>query len=572
MKTKNIISLFLTLFVGLASSYAQNKPLPYLAKNKSGVVQFYVDNKPFIMLSGELHNSSCGSAYSMRDMWSVMAKKNLNTVIAPVSWELIEPQEGVFDYSLVDSMIYGARKENLKLVVIWFGSWKNGKSSYVPEWVKTDTKRFPLVQDKTGKKLPILSTLSQNSLNADAHAFAKLMKHIRKIDEKEQTVIMVQVQNEIGILGSDRDYSDVGNKAFNEEVPAELIKYIQKHKDNLYPELKNVWEANGYKTNGTWEEVFGQGVEKEWGSDWQISFSKYTEELFMAWNYAKYVGEISKKGKEQYPLPMFANAWLRQKKGPIPGQFPSGGPLPEVLDIWRAAAPSIDFIAPDIYTVRIFDWVCSEFKRSDNPLFIPETSLGAASAARALLAIGEYDAIGYSPFNIDGGGMFTIGDVNDESLSQVYNCLQSIMPLITKYAGTDNMSGIYLDKKKEDAQLDIGDYVINVKRNSIRNSFDITGVDIEMEVVKDNGEIGLIVIKLQNDEFIVAGGVGGVSISISKSEKNKWENIAFTSVDEIMSENGKVINHRLNGDETASGGIIIKPGEVKVFKIKMYGY
>lgn len=555
----------------LGFSQAQRVSTPYLG-SVNGVTQLFVNNEPYFMFSGELHNSATGSIHAMRGIWSRMAQKNLNTVIAPISWELVEPEEGKFDFSLLDSMVIGVRNQNMKLVLIWFGSWKNAKSTYVPEWVKNDTKRFPLVTDKDGNKLNILSTLNENSLNADAKAFAKVMKHIREIDSKDQTVIMVQVENEIGILGADRDYTSAGNTAFQEQVPTELMNYLDKHKDELYPELKQVWADNGNKQKGTWEEVFGKGVSKLDG-DWQTSFSNYTEELFMAWNYARYVGEIARKGKAEYPLPMFANAWLRQKKGPVPGLFPSGGPLPQVLDIWRAAAPSIDFIAPDIYAVKFFDWFASEFKRSGNPLFIPETMGGAAASARAFYAFGEYDLMGYSPFNIDGGGMFTIGDVNDNTIDKVYACLQALTPYLRKYVGTDAMSGILMETvKQESAQVDLGDYVVTARRNSNSNAFQTTGVDADIDGGKRDGAVGLIIFKLSNNEFIVAGGVGGVSITITKGQSNTWENIGFASVDQLDYESGKLLPHRLNGDETAMGGLVIKPGEVKAFKIKMYGY
>ena len=74
--------------------------------------------------------------------------------------------------------------------------------------------------------------------------------------------------------------------------------------------------------------------------------------------------------------------------------------LPQVMDIWRAAAPSIDFIAPDIYTDE-FTWVCKEYTRSGNPLFIPETQRGDLAAMRAFYAFGEFDAGCFAPFGID---------------------------------------------------------------------------------------------------------------------------------------------------------------------------
>ena len=561
--------LFITVLL-CNYSIAQNSAIPHLEK-KGNVSQLSVNDQSFLILSGELHNSSAGSAHYMHPIWSRMANQNLNTVIAPVSWELIEPREGVFDFSLVDSMVIGARKENLKLVIIWFGSWKNGKSTYVPDWVKNDAKRFPLIKNKSGNTMDVLSTLNTKSLDADANAFGELMKYIKKIDSKEQTVIMVQVENEIGVLGSIRDFSETANNAFNGQVPSELIKYLEKNKSVLYPALAKIWADNGYKQKGTWEEVFGKGIEYE-GVEWKTNFPHYTEEIFMSWNYAKYVGEIAKKGKAQYPLPMYANAWLKQSNSKNPGQFPSGGPLPHVIDIWRAAAPAIDFIAPDIYIVEEFDWVCQEFSRSGNPLFIPETKVGPDGSARAFYAIGKYDALGYAPFGIDGGGIFNSADPKDESLKKVYGCLKNIAPFIQENRGTDNMSALFVSEGGQSDKVEMGDYTVSMRRFSSANLFKTTGGKFGVEGEEDKSAAGLIVIKLQDNEFLVAGGIGGAIVNISKGKYNKFENVGYVSVDEISYENGKMLSHRLNGDETAMGGAVIKPGEVKIFKIKMYGY
>lgn len=578
---KYLILIVSILVLGTQLINAQNKSIPRL-ENSSGKTQLIVDDKPFFMFSGELHNSSTGSVHYMQPIWSRMAKQNLNTVIAPISWELVEPVEDKFDFSLVDSMILGARKENLKLVLLWFGSWKNGKSTYVPEWVKTDTKRFPLIKDKNGKVLNTLSTLGENTLEADKKAFSALMKRIKTIDEKEQTVIMVQVQNEIGVLdqmvsftgGANacmRDYSDEANMAFNGQVPAELMRYLEKNKNDLYPALKKAWEENGYKQKGTWEEVFGKGVKYE-GEDWKTNFPYYTEEIFMAWNYAKYVGQIASEGKKQYPLPMYANAWLKQSRAGEPGKYPSGGPLPQVIDIWRAAAPAIDFIAPDIYAVEEFEWVCKEFTLSGNPLFIPETTVGPAGAARAFYAFGEFDALGYAPFGIDGNGIINTADPNDNSLSRVYRCLRNLEPYLLKYHGTAQMSALFIEAIENNKSIQMGNYAVSVRRMNLGGSFGLFGAQFDAKEEKEKSSAGLIVFQLADNEFLLAGGVGSISISISQGKSGKSENVGYASVDEISFENGEMKTHRLNGDETAFGGPVIKEGEVKIFKIKMYGY
>ncbi|HEY2349361.1 MAG TPA: beta-galactosidase, partial [Puia sp.] len=360
------MTLFLrNIFFSVITLSVHAQPIPHLEKQGTAS-RLVVDGKPMLLLCGELHNSSTGGLDYMRPIWKCMSEKNLNSVIAAVSWELVEPAEGSFDFTLVDSTIAGARAANLKLILIWFASWKNGGSIYMPAWVKKDDKKYPRVKDRSGKSLEILSTFGEATMKADARAFAALMHHIKETDSKYQTVIMMQVENEMGILdnpgspgNAPRDFSPAAETAFHAEVPVTLMNYLERHKDSLYPELKKVWADNGYKKSGSWEELFGKSSLKSDQKDWK-SFSYYTEELFSAWNYANYAGQVAEAGKKEYPISMYVNAWLKQPFSYIPGKYPSGGPLPQVIDIWRAAAPSIDFIAPDIYTDE-FVWVCHEY-------------------------------------------------------------------------------------------------------------------------------------------------------------------------------------------------------------------
>ena len=261
---------------------------------------------------------------------------HLNTVLAPVYWELMEPKEGQFDFTLVDGQIQAAQSNNLRLVFLWFGSWKNGTSSYVPAWVKTAQDRFPRIQDKDGKSVELLSPLSAASRDADSRAFAALMRHIKEVDSRRR-VIMIQVENEVGMVGDSRDRSEAANKAFAEPVPKEVLDYMTSQKDTLYPEFRKAWEAAGAKTSGNWEEVFGK--------------SPYTDEIFMAWNYARYVGRVAAAGKAEYPIPMFVNTW-RALGDRMPGTYPSGGPEPHVGDLWKVGAPAIDFRSPDMGGTR----------------------------------------------------------------------------------------------------------------------------------------------------------------------------------------------------------------------------
>jgi len=495
----------------------------------------------------------------MKPVWKKMARKNLNSVIATVSWELVEPEEGKYDFRLVDSIIAGAGKEDLKLVLIWFGSWKNAGSVYVPSWVKKNYEKYPRAKDESGKPLEILSAFGEASCEADANAFAALMRHIRKVDSKKHTIVMMQVENEMGILDNQvnspgnvrRDFSPPANAAFNGPVPAQLMKYLVDHKASLYPGLYRVWELNGFKTTGSWEEVFGKSEFKSDPKEWQF-LSFYTEELFSAWNYGLYVEKVASAGKKEYPLPMYVNAWLKQPSTYWPGIYPSGGPLPQVLDIWRAAAPSIDFLAPDIY-VDDFTTVCRDFTRSKNPLFIPETRGGDIAAARVFYALGEYSAGCFAPFGIDDAALG-----KNDPLEECYAVLKTMSPLILKNQGIGTMRGILLDSTNPEQQFELGGYKIKA--------------DISWST--DRKTAGALIIRTGPDEFIAAGK--GLDIFFYPEDPSV--RIGVDAVDDGTFKNGDWIPlRRLNGDETHAStwdgtGLKLPWDKVSLQKITIYRY
>ncbi len=384
-------SLPLGLCVALAFSglHAQTAAIPSRdfprLEKRGAAVQLIVDGKPYLALAGELHNSSSTSRAYMKPLWPKLATMNLNTVLAAVPWGMVEPKENVYDFSMVDQLIEDARSHQLRLVLLWFGSWKNGLSHYVPAWVKADTRRFPLVKTRHGT-LEILSPLDEANREADAKAFAAFMRHVKEVDAARKTVIMIQVENEVGVHADARDRSELANTAFGQPVARELLDYLQKNRDRLAPGVRGLWQSSNFRTSGHWGEVFGQ--------------SPAAEELFMAWAYARYLNRVAEAGKKEYALPMFVNAWIVQPEDEFPGEYPSGGPQAHVLDVWRAGAPQIDFFAPDIYLPN-FGEVCAEFAHPDSGFFVPEARAGAEGAANAFLAIGAFNSIGYSPFGID---------------------------------------------------------------------------------------------------------------------------------------------------------------------------
>jgi hypothetical protein len=415
--------------------------IPHLER-RGNATQLMVDGKPFLVLAGELYNNSATSLEYMKPIWPRLADMHLNTVLAPVSWAMLEPAEGKFDYTLVDGLIRNARAHNLRLVFLWFGSWKNSWSSYAPDWVKRDFERFPRVRLRGGSGTERLSPFSEANLNADARAFAALLRRIKRVDGEVHTVIMVQVENEVGMIPDARDHCPAANAAYDGPVPPELMAFLEKHKDTLHPALRAKWQAAGFKTSGNWEAVFGPGPE--------------TEDLFMAWHYARYIGKVAAAGKAEYSLPMFANAALI-RPGFAPGQYNSGGPLSHSMDVWKTGGPQLDFLAPDIY----FDFKkwCAEYDRPDNPLFIPEARGGAQGGAEAFYAIGRHSALGFSPFGID---WLARPDGGDKELARSYETLEELAPLILENQPKGRVAAVLLDEVTPPQKLELGGYTLNV--------------------------------------------------------------------------------------------------------------
>lgn len=510
-----IVWVLTTLCAVSSEGDDQTNPIPHLRKQGSAT-QLIVDARPFLVIGGELHNSSSSNIEYMKPIWKRMVDLNFNTVLVPVSWELIEPEEGRFDFVVVDGLIQEARRHNLRLIFLWFASWKNGMSSYIPMWVKKDYRRFPRVKIRDGQTVEVLSTMAEESWQADAKAFAALMRHIREVDGDDHTVIMMQVQNEVGVLGDSRDRSEAANEVFANPVPKELMDYLQENKQDMVPEIRKRWASGGFKTSGTWEEVFGRGQE--------------TDEIFMAWNYARYIDKVAAAGKAEYDIPMYVNAWLSGSQGK-PGDWPSGGPLPHTMDIWLAGAPHIDLLAPDIYASNFQEW-CQKYTQRGNPLFIPEMRRQAVGARNVFYAFGQHDAMGTSPFAVD-----SIQHPEDAPLSKSYEVLRQIAPLILEHQGKGEMVGFLLDKEHPKVTLELGGYEL-----------DIT-LDAVFSYKADLG-YGLI-IAVGPNEFI---GIGS-GFRVAFQPKTPGPALAgIGTVDEGVYRNGRWNpGRRLNGDENDQG-------------------
>ena len=525
---------------------AQSKnsaPPPHLEK-RGNVTQLVVDGMPFLALAGELHNNSATSLEYMKPIWTRLSAMHLNTVLAPISWALLEPTEGKFDYALVDGLIRDARSQSLHLVFLWFGSWKNTWSSYAPDWVKRDFERFPRVQLQNGAGTERLTPLSEANLKADARAFASLMRRIREVDAGFYTVIMIQIENEVGVIPDARDHSPAANAAFDQPVPTELMDSLRTHREALDPDLRARWQSGGFQASGNWEAVFGAGPE--------------TEDLFMAWHYARYIGKVAEAGKAEYVLPMFANAALIRPNY-APGQYNSGGPLPHSFDIWRVGAPQLDFVAPDIY-FEFKKW-CAKYDRPGNPLFIPEAAGEAQGAANVYYAIGQHNAFGFSPFAIDAA--------EDQELARSYDLLSQLAPLILENQPKSRVAGVLLEDLTPSQRLRLGDYTLNVSPAGGRRS--VAGAPPEPQTAATQRPHGIF-IAAGPDEFYLAGSALNITLTPNAPGPPI---VGLATVEEGRFVDGRWVRGRtLAGDDTGQGNNITLRGgpDAGILRVTVYRY
>lgn len=536
--------------------------------------QLVVHGMPFLILGGELGNSSAACPQDIERIFPKLKRMGLNTVLVPAYWELIEPIEGQFDFTLTDKVLQQARLNDLKIIFLWFGAWKNSMSCYAPLWFKENHKKYPRAYTQSGKPLEIASAFSEAVYKADQRVFSQWMQHIAMVDKKEGTVIMIQIENEIGMLEDARDYSHEANKAFNAPIPAEFMTYLQKNKKALHPQMLDKWESQGCKKQGNWQEVFGADI--------------YTDEIFMAWHYAKYVEGLAQTARSIYNIPLYVNAAMNSR-GRKPGEYPSAGPLAHLIDVWHCGAPSIDILAPDLYDNGFTDWV-AQYKLHNNPLFIPEIRLTDDNSIRAFYIFGEHDAIGISPFSIEDGS-----DSPKSPLVQSYTQLKELMPLLTKYQGKGLMKGLLFDNENKE-RIIIDDDLTVTARHFFTLPWDPRAT---------NGSIwpegGGILLKLSKNEYVVAGS--GIVLEFSKtSEKQtiekqkqlgedgfalgndqiktkhhkfKGKRCGIGYVDEVkVDKDGKLhYVRRLNGDQNHQGRHVRIPvGDFKILHVQLYEY
>jgi beta-galactosidase GanA len=511
--------------------------LPHI-KMQNGTGQLIVNDQPFLILGGELGNSSAGTAAQADSIIPKLASLHVNTLLMPVAWEQIEAKEGSFDFSILDHWIETARAHHVHLVLLWFGCWKNAFSNYAPSWVKSDPKRFPRAESIDGRPLEILSTLSIETRRCDTRAFAALMHHIRQKDSQEQTVLMVQVENEVGYIGPGRDRSSDADRIFRSPVPDQLLHALAAMRLEPSSELSRRFDERGR----TWSEVFGDSA----------------DEAFMAWNYASYMEEMVQAGKKEYALPMYVNAQL-----PAPqeraGEYPSGGPNPYCLEIWRATAPSIDFYSPDIYWPNFEYWV-QQYEVPGNPIFIPEARMEGASY-NALYAYGQARAFGFSPFGIDSVKVPAKDDDLMPEIMQVYGSLDSLGDLLPAAQAAGLTRGLVLHRwsPRPTQTVALGGYLFEC---TLSRSWP------ERTILADDG--AMLILQTSPKEFYILGS--GLTVNFARDPDVDGGTAGIESIEQVSRTSGKwTVERRLNGDQSNQGRqLILDPHQQHIYCVRLY--
>lgn len=511
-------------------SQAPTNTIPRII-NQNGRHALTVDGKPFFMLGGQAHNSSAWPAL-MPGVWLAAEKMHLNTLELPIYWEQVEPKPGKFDFSLVDTLLRQARAHKVRLVLLWFATWKNGSNHYIPQWMKTDPAKYPNIMGEKGDWIDSPSPYSVPAMEADTKAFAAVMRYLKKADP-QNTVIMVQVENEPGSWGSIRDYSPIAQKLMEGSVPAPLLE------PSVLDQLPH--EAS----KGSWREVFG----------------KNADEYFHAWSVASYIGKVAAAGKQEYPLPLYVNAALRDPlTNPPANTYESGGATDNVLAIYKAAAPAIDILSPDIYLSgnETVLKVLELYGRGNNPLFVPETILSPVHA-KYLYEVLARGGIGYSPFGIDDNGRGSPDSLitaHVKPVGQEYLALAPMMPQLAQWAFEGKIRSVVEGEDHAQQAIDLGNWQAIVR-------FGGFGRD---KLPPNQQPVGkMMIIQLSEDKFIVVGT--HARITFKPTGKNAGKAWQYLSVEEGHYENGIFKPLRiLNGDETDWGGPYIgaKPEVLQV--------
>ncbi len=520
-------------FLLISASIVCAAPMPRLTKQPNGTFQFFVDDQPFIILGIQTHNSS-GYPGELERTWPLAKRLNVNTIEIPIQWQTVEPAEGKFDFSAVDGLVEGARRNNLRLILAWFGGFKNAAMHFAPEWIKQDIQKYPRMIDQSGAPMRTLATHVDATSEADARAFAAFMRHLKQVDGDQHTVVAVQVENEAGVLGTGRDHSASADKLFAQRVPEEV---------------RTAFHAS--KT-GTWTEVFGP----------------YASETFAAYYQARYLNRVAEAGKKEFPLPMFLNAWTDIQDGFYEPGFshPSGGPTTRMLPLYKTIVTSVDWISPDIYKRNYAQFIeeATPYSRSDNPLLIPETGRDLTYCKSMFTVIGDLKGIGVSVFGVEGTGESKDVSESLQDLGATYRVITAAMPLLSEAKKNGKLLAAVEQDGIATLVLDFGAYEAMAQFGPMNYGY---GGARAAGTQRKSGRV--LIGQTGPEDFVVAGF--DATVSFRPRYGSSKPRADFVSAEEGYYDSGVwKARRQLSGDEIFFGLRIPRDGTVVKVRLMKY--
>ena len=512
-----------------------------------------IHGDPIFLAGLQAHNSSTGTDMLDKAIHAIHLYGG-NVLETPIYWYDIEPEMNVYRMDMVKDTIDRCRAANLHLILLWFGTSKNGHPNYVPEYIKLDPMTYRLARSVDGAPLAALTPHCMATLERDALAFEQVMSFLKEYDGQTGTVVAVQIENEMGIGYTDRDYSSLARADYEKPLPSELWDV----------QLEDCGEVSGANT-------------------WRGHFGRHAHEAFCAWYHARYIGTIAERGRKIYPFPaLITNVMVGESRFEEPGKcYNAGAAVGRVLDIWKKGAPELDLLCPDIYDpeASAYNRIAGRYARPDNALFVPESpATGEPNSLHAIRAVAEYGAIGICGFGAE-SALDNDGNLTEAAypMSVTMKTLMNAAPLILKYRGTDKIHSFIQEEFAHNQYIRLDNY--HVVATFMRGSNPpppCLGSRINLRIPENRKHLeargrGLL-IQTAPDEFFLAGA--GLSVDFYKrpdpSDPNPWQQLStrqndqlnFLSVEEGHFEGDQwVVDYIRNGDES-NFGLYVHGGQI----------
>lgn len=503
-------------------------------------VLFRDGETPFFPLGLQCCNSSAFNASEMKAFWDSVAFTGVNTVEIPVYWETFEPEQNLFCYEFVDECLRQADLYDVKVIFLWFGSWKNGTSKYAPTWIKENPGKYKRVVTYEGIVTNILSPYCRENLEADKAAFLKLVQYIEQNNRKKNRVIGIQIENEPGMMmRGDRDCGPIAETLFQEEVPDEVKSVVFHHE---LGEVTDIWKEKGALTDGCWTDLFGEKA----------------GEYFSVFGIASYIQELAAEAKRITDLTMIVNVWTDNVGWDEPGvDYPAGGPVSKVLGLWKMFAPDVDVVGLDNYKLDREGYLqdCQRYSKYGNPLFLPEShAWDEANSQTMFWAVGRYKAKGLFLFGPE--AMYSdTGEIKPCSAEIIKSikALVSIQSVLPHFINSGGIWAVVQEDKMTEQKICQGDAYIR-----IFFEFERTDYHHGYFGTKHGKGRGLLLRENANTYYAVGEGINisirqNSGILYSRQRMDKY--IGYKKVEEgYFDKQGRwICTRRRNGDESDYG-------------------